>query len=176
MFEVRCRACLRVEEWSGAERHVRVEGGGRRPAEAPALAAWRTLVDAQEHGHTVVGACPACAQPLTTDAPGATAAAYAFDLPKADVRFDGRAFASASGPLTADEARRRVQAALPPPPPFDVGRLLFTSWAAGLGTVGFVLWIAGATFVVFFLVRGAQTGALWGQRGTGVYEKDMPQD
>lgn len=174
MFEVRCGACLRVEEWEGSERvRVRIEGGGRRPSEAPALAAWRTLADARDRGRTVLGACSACGQPLTTAAKGVAAIPYAIDLPGTDVRFDGLDFVGAHGAIGRDAARQRIAAALPPPPPADVGRMVFTTYAAGLGGIGFVLWIAGATFVLFFLIRGAQTGALWGQRGTGIYEKDL---
>ena len=65
---IHCLSCLRAEDWSGEQRTVVVEGGRRKPAEHPQLAAWNT-VKASLRGEIgpVVGPCPACDQPLVAD-------------------------------------------------------------------------------------------------------------
>ena len=172
MFEVRCAACKRVEEWEGGHRSVRLEGGARRPAEPGPLAAWRTIADAHDRGAKVVGPCPACGQPLVSAAPEAVGGAYVIDLPGPDILFDD-GFVGPDGAMGREAALTRIKAALPPPPPPEVGRLVFTGVAASMGGVGLLLWFAAGAFVLFFLVRGAQTGMLWGQRGTGTYAADF---
>ncbi|MFT4624787.1 MAG: hypothetical protein ACI8PZ_003450 [Myxococcota bacterium] len=60
-----------MEQWESGERVVQVEGGSRRPAVHPDLAAWHTVRGALA-GDTgaVVAECPACAQPMVADEGG----------------------------------------------------------------------------------------------------------
>ena len=65
MHEVRCICCHRVERWNDGTVTVWTEGGTRRPAGAPVVAAWNTLKRSLQHEiGPVVGKCDACGQPL----------------------------------------------------------------------------------------------------------------
>ncbi len=141
-IEVRCPCCKRVERWESvpAPRRVsvRAAGGHRRPAEAPAIAAWRTLTTLRG-GEVAFGACEACGQPLV--ARELPTRAYAVPISSA-LTFDADGFHGANGPLDAEAARRLVVAESPAearPGAMQYGFTGFALGLVGLLAVGFVL-------------------------------------
>jgi len=84
-MHVRCTCCHRVEIWGQDAREVLAEGGLRVPAPNATIAAYRAIVAVQETGHTVVGRCPMCEQPMVSDEPTATAIEWPLHMDDGDV-------------------------------------------------------------------------------------------
>jgi hypothetical protein len=135
--------------------HVEVNGGQRKPAEPPEIAAWhllRAAIDAE--GPTIVGVCGGCSQPLVSESADAKAVVWPLQTPEGLLQID-TSVRSPAGPLTTDDAERLIldtyaEAAQP-------GQALFSGVLLAIMTVPFFLWLlAGTTFFSFLylLYRG----------------------
>jgi hypothetical protein len=109
---VRCPSCHREERVRDGVREVVTEGGQRRPAGSPQVAALEILLASMGGAlPPVVGTCPACGQPLVGGEPRA---AYAIPVPGGAITLgaDG-SLTGPAGPLVADAARDLVRRAWP---------------------------------------------------------------
>ena len=163
---VRCPSCFRLESWhpepeGGFRRAVQTEGGGRRPAVHPSLAAWRLLAAARSGGaERVVAACPACDLPLVTESDALPAIAewtLDNDLGTFTVPMNGPV-TGPDGEMT-DEAlsqllERRYDERLRLSE-LELGKSLFTS-ALLFPLLGLLLtvWVVAVAVVVLFLWSG----------------------
>ncbi len=132
---------------------VLAEGGARRPAVHPELAAWR-VVRASLHGQdgVVVGPCPACGQPLVADGP-AERAPWTVRVPTGDVVIgaDGQIAG-----LSLAQADERVVAAYPTGfvlADVKPGVALFQGSLLTLMLFPLLVWVAAAFIVVLFLAN-----------------------
>jgi hypothetical protein len=110
---VRCPSCHREERVRDGAREVVIEGGQRRPDGSPQQAALETLL-ASVRGELppVVGACPACGQPMVGDEPRA---AYAIPVEGGAVTLADGELVGPSGPIGPEAARDLVRRAWPEP-------------------------------------------------------------
>lgn len=120
------------------------EGGARRPSVHPELAAWRVATSAH-----VVGACPACGQPLVSDGQGERIP-WTVRLP------DGEAVTVQADGTVADRADERVRAAYPTGlqlADLRPGLALFQGSLLTLMLGPVVLWVLAVIAVVVFLTH-----------------------
>ena len=138
--------------------HVEVNGGQRKPAEAPELAAWRLLHDAiTGAGHTVVGVCDGCRQPLLSDQPGIAAIVWTIQTPRGPLQIDN-AVRSPDGPMATEEADVLIQATYAER--VQPGQAVFSGMLLTIMTLPLLLWLgAGFTFFSFLylLYRGGMS-------------------
>jgi hypothetical protein len=153
---VHCHTCLRTERWSGDTRTVVQEGGKRRPAIHPVLAAWDTLRVHTLDGRHPRGVC-VCGQPLLDDG-GADAdhpvVDWTFPMPAGPpLTMDPRGVVhDASQPLTLGQVTDRLEAAYPRSTrerPHVVAFQLMAILPVALAV--FTLWLGAATVLVFML-------------------------
>lgn len=109
---MRCPSCHREERVRDGVREVVTEGGRRRPSGSPQAAALETLLASMRGAlPPVVGACPACGQPLVGEEPRA---AYTIPVDGGAVTLGGDGeLTGPSGPLGAEAARDLVRRAWP---------------------------------------------------------------
>lgn len=165
MVDVRCASCFRTERWvrdsvKALCLEVVIEGGDRRPAVAPPLAAWRTLrrSRAGEIG-PVVGRCPACGQPMiASDTSIPSLDTWDLETPGGTVRV-GAAIVGPDGPMTDDDAEAFMNRQYPTrwltDPPSRVAMQLLI---LPLLVVPMIVWIAAIVFLFGFLKNGAPSG------------------
>jgi hypothetical protein len=161
ILPIRCPCCHHRARWrlSPGEPPEVVElsqqGGSRRPAVPAALAVWRTWRAASRAGETVVGACPACAQPVLTDAPGAPPdAPWSLDTPIGRVTIGPDGATLDGAPADPDALDARLERALGPrlraADVFDVRYAFVAAFVGVLGTLAFI-WLGAAIFVARFV-------------------------
>lgn len=164
MTTVRCPACHRIERWRGdgssaPSVEVIVPGGDRRAPDHPGLAAWGILMRSR-HGQlgAIVGACPACGQPLVvTEGAWAALPSWRIDTPEGAVVV-GERVTGPEGAFTEEEAEKWLR------------KRLGAKWTAGFlanqvvvstmlltFVLPFALWILGAIYAFFFVYMGLST-------------------
>lgn len=153
---VQCPTCHRRETWRDGTVVVEVPGGSRKPSQHPARAAWAVL----QGGHTVVGACEACGQPLVSEDPGAEAAVYTITLPRGALRVGPDGISGPGGAMTVEEAAGWIEGQIPAEPQ-EPGALAFTLIAGALAVAMLGCWVFSMLFVTWFLWGGTLTGDLW---------------
>lgn len=138
-----------------------VPGGQRRPAEHPALAAWRVLRESRAGtSGPVVQACPGCGQPMVSDLPGAKPLQrWVLEVGGEQLEV-GEQIRGPQGAIADEAVQDWLVARLPPAERNPAGAVAF----AGLTTLGalvvFAMWVAAALFVTWFIVVGIPHGAL----------------
>ncbi len=86
-----------------------MEGGSRKPAVHPALAAWQTIHQAREDGRIVVGRC-VCEQPQLADADsGLPWFDWVLDTPDGPVTLTRSGIEGAQGPVDPQEFQARMK-------------------------------------------------------------------
>lgn len=130
------------------------EGGSRRPTVHPELAAWRIVAASLDGAEgVVVGACPACGQPLV-GAAGAERAPWTIHLPKGDpitVAADGTLAAT-----TREQADLTIRAAYPTGfvlSDLAPGLALFQGSLLTLMLAPVLLWVLAVLSVFVFLTH-----------------------
>lgn len=134
-----------------------VEGGQRRPAGTPQLAAWRAIA-ASLRGETgpVAGRCPACGQPMTADR-AAPPFPWTLPLPEGELRIEGDAITGPAGPLDLAAAHRLAEAAFREP--LEAGQTAFGAVLLSAMTLPMLLW-ATALFVVLWFLYNVLAGTV----------------
>ena len=162
MSTLRCPACLSTATHTDDAPDVVVQiGGTRRASGHPSLAAWRRLHAARSGtGPSVVGPCPKCAQPLTTDAKEAPHPPWALDTPLGSFQVaeevthpDGSVLSDAqASEVLEDLLRERIVIA---PAHFVLQSVFLT-----MGLAPLLLWLV-ATFVALWMLTQMAQGNLY---------------
>ncbi|MCA9569968.1 MAG: hypothetical protein KC656_19115 [Myxococcales bacterium] len=151
---VACDTCLRIETWTGATVDVEQEGGSRKPAIHPHLAAWDTLRTGLEQGRRARGTC-VCGQPLLDD--GAADAEHP-PVPWDILLPDGTTYTvddrphGPDGPIEPAALTARLEAVWPRRQREPIGIVLFQAVTLGPVVLAiFTLWLMAATSLFLFL-------------------------
>jgi hypothetical protein len=168
---VHCPSCHHRAVWWTNDGLIEVVeviqvGGSRQPTTHPTLAAWRTW-RASRVGELgpVVGACPACAQPLIADGPGLPAAPpWTLESAAGPFTVSAAALLGPSGQPVADafveatldrELRARFTDQLD-------SSLIFAGFLLMIFGAVALFWIGAALFVVNFYLAMAGQGDFTG--------------
>lgn len=161
MFDVRCTGCHRLETWNGdppTRVEVRLDGGARKPVGSPSRAAWSALSSIlADPERTVFGACDLCGQPR---AASALVDPRPYDLHVNDVIYVVTdKVVGPDGPL--EDPARVIEPRLPKPTVQGTSSWLGALLAGLFGVTMFACWLSAMWMVVWFLIRGAQSGELF---------------
>jgi hypothetical protein len=153
-WEVHCPCCLRQERWLPEGPQVEQEGGQRKPADGPELAAWRTIQRARngELG-PVVGRCSGCGQPLVARDPACPEhAAWTFHTPAGEYTVNGE-IEGPEGVTTAKALGDYLLETYQESEELTPAQTLFTMTVLSFMTVPILLWIVTGIIVATILLN-----------------------